>query len=83
MMARYVSSLALREGYTSHMVSLYTPKATLNSARVNVLDSLGSDSFSLTDTSPQSTIRLSLISEQSRILIKLTSLPARIWLLRC
>lgn len=47
-----------------------------------LLDSLGSHSFRTT-MSPQSTILLSMTpGEQSSILTKLTSLPAKIWFLK-
>ncbi len=53
--AKYVSSSALRDGKTWHITSLKTLNATIKSARVKVFESRGSLSLSMTDTSPQST----------------------------
>lgn len=64
------------------MTSRKMRKATTNSAKVRVLESLASLSFNNTEMSPHSTIRLSLKSEYSRIFTRLTSSPERIWLLR-
>ncbi len=50
--AKYVSSLALRDGKTSHITSRNTPNATINLVRVKVFESRGSLSLSITDKSP-------------------------------
>lgn len=47
-----------------------------------VFESLGSASFNATEMSPQSTTRLSLISDPRSIFTRFTSLPAMIWFRR-